>query len=173
MKKLIVCLAILAMSSNVFAAEKLIGSWENLTNEGWIDHEAMASHSWSNIYVDDSLVMPSIYTWGDIGTDGYSSLVTNVTGWGWKMRTYINADFATYSKIEFDIYAVAQEGSAATWAQVQQMAFSGATNSWWSPTGSGFNIGLGGSWTHCVLDYSAYHTTSYFNTGDYMSVIFA
>jgi len=174
MNKLFICVAILAITSSALGAEKVIGDWEGLTNEGWEDHQAMANAGWTqDIYVDDPTLMPSVYQWGDAwASSGYTSLETSVTGWGWKMRRYINADFMTYSKLEFDIYATPQAGSSATWAQVQQIAFSGKTNGWWTAAGSEFDIGMGTA-MHCVLDFSAYHTSTYFNAGDYMSVVFA
>jgi hypothetical protein len=156
MNKLIVFLAFLAIATNA-QADKLIGSWENQTNEGWQDHPASELCFWcGDVYVDDTEVMPSRYTFSDDwSSHGNISLKANVTGWDWFTKIDVHTDLYNYSKIEFDIFAVAQDGSEATYAQIQQMVYSSQSNGWISLANSGFNTTLGGPATHCVLDYSA------------------
>jgi hypothetical protein len=178
MKKLIVCLAILAVTGYAQAQpDKLIGSWEDEHNEGWADHPATAATGWTaTVYVDDPLVMPSVYVEFsyDWSTEGWVSLKANVTGWNWFQRADFHADYFTYNAIEFDVYAVLQDGSTATYAQIEQIAFSTETNGWFNPGAStGFDIGFDTA-KHCKLDYSAYKTSDYASSTDtYGSVIFA
>jgi hypothetical protein len=180
MKKLIVCLAILAVTGYAqAAANQIIGTWESETNEGWADHPATAGTGWSaTVYVDDSSLMGEgsngryeySYDWS---TDGYVSLKAKVGGWDWFERRDVRDVWFDNYQIEFDLYAVAQDGSAATWAQVEQMAGSFATNGWFGLTGASFNIGLNTT-THCVYDYSAFKTSAYANPTDaYGSIIIA
>ena len=180
MKKLIVCLALLAFAGYAHAATNvLIGSWEGLDNEGWADHDETAATGWSaTVYVDDPLVMPSKYTEFsyDWSSDGYVSLKTAVTGWAWFERHDVMANWWDNTRIEFDIYAVAQDGSTATFAQVEKFAGSFETNGWFDMAEASFSIGMGGSSTHCVFDYAAagYRGTDYCNPGDaYGSIIVA
>jgi hypothetical protein len=170
-KKLLIVVVTLFPASATYAQ---IGDFE-LSDDGWYDHPATAANNWVPVYVDDPLVMPSKYEFSnDWHTCGDVSLRANVTGWNWFMGRDIHTYFWDNSKIEFDIYAVAQEGSSATWAQIEQIAFSTQTNGWFGLAGAQFNIGLGGSGTHCVLDYSAYKTSQYASPTDtYESIIFA
>jgi len=120
MKKLIVCLALLAFTGYVQAAD-IIGTWEGENNEGWADHPATAGTGWSaTVYVDDPLVMPSKYVEFsyDWSTDGWVSLKANVTGWDWFHRKDVRDVWWDNTVLEFDVKAVAQEGSAATKAKV-------------------------------------------------------
>jgi len=177
MKKLIVCLAILAVTGFAQAApDKLIGSWESETNEGWADHPLSAATGWTaTVYVDDPLCMTSIYEYSyDWSSDGWVSLKASVSGWNWFERVDFHADYFTYNTIEFDVYAVLQDESTATYAQVEQIAFSTETNGWFNPgEATGFGLTFD-STTHCVLDYSAYKTSDYASATDtYGSMIFA
>jgi hypothetical protein len=53
MKKLIVCLALLAFIGIAQAEDKLIGTWESYANDGWQDHKLNADHGWAPGYIDD------------------------------------------------------------------------------------------------------------------------
>jgi len=156
-KKLVfVCLAMLAIASYALADQPpvTVGDWEGLTNEGWMDHPLNESRGWAAAYVDDPEIMPSKYEFSDAwSSSGDISLKYNCTGWTWAPKIDVHTELYNHSVLEFDIFAVAQDGSAATYAQIQQMVYSGATAGWTSLTGSEFSIGLGGSATHCVLDY--------------------
>lgn len=157
MKKLIVCLAILALTNCALAADKLIGTWET-GNDGWMDLPATQANNWAPIYVDDPTVSPSIYTYStDFQTDGDYSLKIAVGGWSWRLRYGVGpTDFLAYSTISFDLYAVAQEGSAATWAQIERITADTVGSGWVDMAGSSASIGLGGTGTHFTYDYSAY-----------------
>jgi hypothetical protein len=179
MRRGLICtlLLIMAMASNSYA-EVLIGDWEASTNEGWADHPATAATGWSaTVYVDDPAVNSSIYEFSsDWSTAGTKSLKANVTGWSWFERIDVHTYWYDHSRIEFDIYAVAQGGSTATYAQVEKMAGSTETNGWFDMATAQFNIGLGGTGTHCVFDYAAagFRTSEYFGTTDsYGSIIIA
>jgi hypothetical protein len=158
------------------ASNVLIGDFEG-TNDGWSDHPLSGiTVDWDWIpWIDDPLAMPSIYEYSyDWSTHGDMSLKTNVNGWNWFMRRDIHTDFWDNYQIEFDIIAVAQEGSSATWAQVEKMAGSFETNGWFDMPEAQFSIGLDGSTTHCVFDYAAYKTSAYASPTDaYGSIIFA
>jgi hypothetical protein len=167
-KKLLIVVATLFLASASYATSNvLIGDFE-LSDDGWLDHDNL-------IWITDDIVMPSKYEFSyDWKTRGDMSLKTNNTGWGWTIRRDIHTDFWDNSRIEFDIYAVAQDGSSATWAQVEKLAGSTETNGWFDMPEASFSIGLGGSATHCVFDYSAYKTSEYASPTDtYGSIIFA
>jgi hypothetical protein len=171
-KKLLIVVATLFLASVSYATPNVcISDWdipERLIS--WYDHPTGKP-------IDDPAVMPSKYEFSyDWNTYGDVSLKTNVTGWGFTIKRDIHTDFWDNSRIEFDIYAVAQEGSSATWAQVEKMAGSTQTNGWFDMPEAQFNIGLGGTGTHCVFDYAAagYKTSAYFGpTDSYGSIIFA
>jgi hypothetical protein len=182
MKKLIVCLALLAFTGYVQAADVIIGTWESETNEGWADHPATANTGWTaTVYVDDPLVMPSRYEFSyDWSTHGYVSLKTNVTGWDWYERRDVRDVWfdPTHYQIEFDVIAVAKDSSTATFAQVERIAGSFQTNGWFELAGAQCNIGisanLNGPGTHYVYNYSAYKSSTYCNPTDaYGSIIIA
>jgi hypothetical protein len=157
MKKLIVCLAILAMTSCAFGADLLIGTWET-GNDGWMDLPATQNNGWTPVYVDDP-TLTSIYEVPsyDWSTEGDASLKINVTGWTWRLRYGVGpADFLAHSTISFDVYAVDQEGSTATWAQIERITADTVGSGWVDMAGSACSIGIGGSNTHFVYDYSAY-----------------
>jgi hypothetical protein len=162
-KKLIIVVITLFLAPAAYAASNvLIGSWEGETNEGWNTLDLV----WGTISIDDPLVMPS--------TDGDVSLRTNVTGWDWFIMHDVMEHWWDNTRIEFDVYAVAQDGSTATFAQVEKMAGSFETNAWFDIPEAQFNIDLwGGSTTHCVFDYAAagYRGTDYCNPGDYYGEI--
>jgi len=177
-KKLVfVCLAMLAITSYVLADNPpvTVGDWEGLTNEGWMDHPLNEARTWAAAYVDDPEIMPSRYTFSDVWSSaGDISLQANVTGWSWFSKIDVHTMLYDHSKLEFDIFAQAQDGSAATYAQVQQMVYSCQTNGWVSITGSEFSIGLGGTGTHCVLDYMQLGTGGKTSPTDaYGSFVFA
>jgi len=173
MKKFIVCLAILAVAGYAQAASNVtIGTWESETNEGWADHPLTAATGWSaTVYVDDPAAMTSIYEYSyDWSTDGWVSLKANVTGWNWFERRDVRDVWWDNQFIEFDVYAVAQSGSAATWAQVEGIAGSFQTNGWFALAGTTY--GCLGTPTHVKYDYSAYKGGTYSGTGDaYGSII--
>jgi hypothetical protein len=153
-KKLIIVVITLFLAPAAYAASNvLIGSWEGETNEGWNTLDLV----WGTIPIDDPLVMPSIFQFSyDWATDGDVSLRTNVTGWDWFIMHDVMEHWWDNTRIEFDVYAVAQDGSTATFAQVEKMAGSFETNAWFDIPEAQFNIDLwGGSTTHCVFDYAA------------------
>ena len=165
-KKLLIVVVTLFLVSTTYAASNVpIGdeSWD-----GWYDHPTGKP-------IDDPEVMPSKYEFSyDWASHGNISLRANVTGFDLFMGKDIHTDFWDNYQIEFDIYAVAQEGSSATWAQVEKIALSTETNGWTDMANSQFTIGLGGSDTHCVLDYSQYKTPEYASpTDSYVSIFFA
>jgi hypothetical protein len=177
MRRVLICLLLLIMAtaSNSYA-DVLIGDWEASTNEGWADHPATAATGWSaTVYVDDPLVSPSRYIYdSNWSTKGSQSLRASVTGWSWFERLDVHTLWYDYSRIEFDIYAVAQAGSTATYAQVEKMGGSTETNGWFDMPEAQFNIGLGGSATHCTFDYTKYKGSTYWNpTDNYGSIIIA
>jgi MYXO-CTERM domain-containing protein len=176
-KLLIVCLAFLAITNYAYAYDKLIGSWENQTNEGWIDQFASAATGWSaTVYVDDPSLYGTKYWFSDDwSTDGRYSLKANVTGWDWFERIDVHADFFTYQRLEFDIFAVPQEGSNATWAEVSQIAYTCRTKVWTSLANSEFAIGMDQTFPcHFVFDYTQYKTSAYASpTDDFGSFVFA
>jgi len=179
MKKLIVCLAILAFVGYAQAADVLVGSFEG-SNDGWADHPATAGTGWSaTVYVDDPMVMPSRYAEfsSDWSTDGLKSLKANVTGWDWFPRHDVMSVWFDHDTIEFDIIAIAQEGSTATFAQVEKFAGSFQTNGWFDMAGSTFNTGVTGELaTHVSYNYRAagYAASTYANPTDaYGSIIIA
>ena len=178
MRRALICLLLLIMTlaSNSYA-DVLIGDWETPTNEGWSDHPATAATGWSaTYYIDDPFNMPSRYEYSyDWSTDGYVSLRANVTGWDWFMRKDISEHWWDNTRIEFDISAVAQDGSTATFAQVEKFAGSFETNGWFDMPEAQFNLTLDSA-QHCVFDYAAagYRGTDYCNPADaYGSIIFA
>jgi hypothetical protein len=155
-KKLVFMCLMLAITSYALAdlPAVTVGNWEGLTNEGWMDHPLNEARSWAAAYVDDPEIMPSKYTFSDDwSSSGDISLKTSVTGWGWAPKIDVHTMLYDHSVLEFDIFAVPAEGSAATYAQIQQVVYSCATNGWVSMTGSSFGTTLGGPATHCVLDY--------------------
>jgi len=160
MKKLIVCLAILALTNCALAEDKLIGSFEG-ANDGWMDLPGTQNNGWAPVYVDDPLVMPSIYTFTDeFQTEGEQSLKMTVGGWSWRLRYGIGpADFLSHYTISFDVYAVLQEGSTATWAQIERITADTVGSGWVDMAGSNCSMGVGGvNYTHFTYDYSAYRS---------------
>ena len=179
-KKLLIMVVTLCLTPATYAASNvLIGSWESLTNEGWSDEPRFKPTGWTaTVYVDDPLVMPSRYVEFsyDWSTGGYVSLKVDVTGWDWFMGHDVMDHWWDNTRIEFDIYAVAQDGSTAIFAQVEKMAGVFETGGWFDMPEASFTIGLGGSHTHCVFDYAAagYRGTDYCNPADeYGKIIFA
>ena len=141
----------------------------------------IGDESWDGWYdlatgkpIDDPAVNPSKYELSyDWASNGNISLKVNVTGWNWFMRKDIHADFWDNYQIEFDVYAVVQDGSTATFAQVERIALSTETNGWTDMANSYFNLDFYTA-THCVFNYSAYKTSEYASpTDNYGSFIFA
>jgi hypothetical protein len=179
-KKLLIVVVTLFFASAAYAASNvLIGSWEDETNEGWADRQCTTATGWTaTVYIDDPLVMPSKYEYSyDWSTDGWVSLKANVNGWdNWFQMRDIKEHWWDNTRIEFDICAIFQDGSTATFAQVEKMAGSFETNGWFDMPEAQFSIGLDGLTTHCVFDYAAagYRGTDYCDPGDeYGSIIFA
>jgi hypothetical protein len=174
-KKLLIVVVTLFLASATYAASNvLIGDFEG-TNDGWIDQPATAANGWSAlVYVDDPSLYGTRYWFSDDwSSHGNYSLKANVTGWDFFIGRDIHTDFWDNSRIEFDIHAVAQEGSSATYAQVERIALSTQTNSWAELANSQFSLGMDGT-MHCVLDYSAYKTSGYASPTDtYGSIAFA
>jgi hypothetical protein len=180
-KKLIIVVVSLCLAPATYAASNvLIGSWEGKTNEGWQDWGQFPTQPywWIPPSIDDPMVMPSKYVEYsyDWSTHGWISLKADVTGWDWFQMRDIREHWWDNTRIEFDICAVAQDGSTATFAQVEKMAGSFETNGWFNMPEAQFSIGLDGSTTHCVFDYAAagYRGTDYCNPADeYGRIIFA
>jgi hypothetical protein len=171
-KKLLIVVVTLLLATTTYATPNvLIGDFEG-TNDDWYEQPLpITEPPWMPVPIDDPLVMPSRYEFSnEWQTRGDYSLKTNVTGWDWFMRKDIHTDFWDNYQIEFDICAVAQDGSSATYAQVEKMALSNE-HGWFDMPEAQFNIGLDGSGTHCVFDYSAYKTTAYANPTDYYGYI--
>ena len=174
-KKLLIVVVTLCLTSAAYAAiNDPIGDFE-LNPDGWYDQPATAATGWTaTVYVDDPLVMPSRYEYSDDwSTDGDYSLKANVTGWGIFMGRDIHNSFWDNYQIEFDIHAVAQDGSTATFAQVEYIVLSTQTNGWTEMANSQFSLEMDGT-MHCVLDYRQYKTPEYASpTDDYGSFVFA
>ena len=157
MKKFIVCLAILAFVGYAQAADVLIGSWESGTNEGWADHPATAGSGWTaTYYVDDPALLGRYDLSYDWSTEGYVSLKADVTGWDWFERHDVMSVWFDHDTIEFDICATLQDGSTATWAQVEKIAgsFETAESSWFDmPDAQFFAPDLAGTTLHCAYNY--------------------
>jgi hypothetical protein len=174
MKKFIVCLAMLAFVGYA-QADTLVGSFEGV-NDGWADHVATAATGWSaTVYVDDPAINPSQYSFSsDWSTVGNQSLKTNVTGWAFNIRRDVRDVFWQNNTIEFDVACVAQEGSTATWAQVERITGSFQTNGNWDMTGTNFGVGLDGETVHVSYNYGAYKNATYASATDaYGSFMFA
>jgi hypothetical protein len=174
-KKLLIAVVTLCLASAAYATQNvLIGDFEE-TGDGWYDVSTGKPID-EIIYPPFPPDLPDTkyeydYSWH---THGNCSLMADWEGWGWSIRRDIHTDFWDNYQIEFDIYAVAQDGSSATWAQVEKLAGSTETNGWFDMPEASFSIGLGGSATHCVFDYSAYKTSEYASPTDtYGSIIFA
>ena len=177
-KKLFIVVVTLCLTPAAYAATNvLIGSWESLTNEGWSDEPRSKPTGWTaTVYIDDPMVMPSKYEYSyDWSTEGYVSLKANVDGWDWFMKHDVMNHWWDNTRIEFDILAVAQDGSTATFAQVERIAGIFETSGWFDMGEASFTIGMGGSGTHCVYNYAAdgYRGTDYCNPADeYGSILF-
>jgi hypothetical protein len=166
-KKLIIAVVTLFLAPATYATQNvLIGDFE-LSDDGWLDHDNL-------IWIDDAVVMPSKYEFDNSWhTRGNWSLRADVIGWDWFIRRDIHTDFWDNYQVEFDIHAVLQDGSSATYAGVERIALSTETNGWADIADSSFYVDLGGA-MHCVVDYSAYKTSEYANpTDNYGSIIFA
>jgi hypothetical protein len=164
MKKLIVCLALLAFAGSALAEDPVvIGSWEDETNEGWHDHVATANNDWVPVYVDDPAINPSLYEFSyDWSTDGDISLKTNVTAWGFYMRRDIRDVYWEHDTIEFDVFAVDNGGG---WAQIERIAeqFSDSPHEnggWTDLPDSQWNLTFGET-THIAYNYAAYKGGEY------------
>jgi len=132
MKKLIVCLALLAFVGYASAAENvLIGTWEGETNEGWYDFPTAASGDYNpdntGAWVDNPVLSQPITSTGiggyepfsyDWSTDGYVSLRFEMMGasgdnsWGNKLARSVMDDWLDNYIMEFDVY------SDGDWAQI-------------------------------------------------------
>ncbi len=166
-KKLLVAVVTLFLVPATYAASNvLIGDFEEMDDD-WYDYHTGKP-------IDDPEVMPSKYEFSyDWSTKDYVSLRVNITGLDWFMRRDIHTDFWDNSRIEFDIYAVIQGGSTATYAGVERIALSTQTNGWTELADSSFYLGFGET-MHCVVDYSAYKTSAYASPTDtYGSIVFA
>ncbi|MGA2092294.1 MAG: PEP-CTERM sorting domain-containing protein [Sedimentisphaerales bacterium] len=174
-KKLLIVVVSLFLASTTYAQYDPIGDFE-LTNDGWYDNTATGATGWTaTVYVDDPLVMPSRYEYSNNwSSSGGYSLRANVTGWDLLfMGRDIHTDFWNSYLIEFDIYAVAQPGSSATWAQVEEIVLSTQTNGLTEMANSQFSLEMGGT-MHCILDYGQYKTPEYASpTDDYGFIVFA
>jgi hypothetical protein len=164
-KKLLIVVVTLFLASTTYATPNVpIGdeSWD-----GWYDVSTGKP-------IDDPAVNPSKYEFSyDWHASGDLSLKANITGWGWTIRKDIHTDFWDNSRIEFDIHAVAQPGSSATWAQFERIVGSTETNGWFELADSTFTLEMGQA-MHCVVDYSAYKTSEYASPTDaYGSFVFA
>jgi hypothetical protein len=185
MKKLIVCLVLLAFTGIVQAApDKLIGSWESYTNEGWQDHLLNANHNWAPGYIDDPEIFGDEATtpryWWEEGwkTEGFVSLKilaepkTQANGWGQRAKIDVHTDILNYSKLEFDVKGV----TAGTVVKIEELIYSGQTNGWATFAGSEaapFVSMVNGDVKHVTLDYSAFKTSAYMSATDgYGSFIF-
>jgi len=174
-KKLVVLCCVMMLASVANGAQNVtLGSWETSTNEGWADHPATEATGWSaTVYVDDPLVSTSIYSFSDDwSSDGELSLKANVTGWNWFERASVNGNWLDNGLLEFDLFAVKQDGSSATWAQVEGIALSTQTKGWTGMSDTTFSPGLGGLGMHVSYNYSAYKTSTYAQATDtYQSII--
>jgi hypothetical protein len=172
-KKLLIVVVTLFLASASYATSNvLIGDFE-LNNDDWYDFDSPYPII-PPIWIDDPLVMPSKFEFSDEwASRGNYSLMVNITGWNWIMRRDIHTDFWDNSRIEFDIAAVAQDGSSATYAGVERIALGTETSGWTDMADSSFYMNLGET-MHCVFDYSAYKTSDYASPTDtYESIIFA
>jgi hypothetical protein len=153
-KLLIVVVTLFLASANNAEGDVLIGSWENQTNEGWRDYPLFGANNWVGGYIDDPLVMPSRYEYSDDwSTDGDYSLKANVTGWDMFQSIDVHNEFFKNSALEFDIYWVPQEGSSATWAQVERIDLNTETNPMTDMEDSQFTIGMDET-IHCFYWYN-------------------
>jgi hypothetical protein len=168
--KLLITVVTLFLASTSYAAKNvLIGDFEGpeFADDGWYDVGTGKP-------ISDPVLWGKYSFSDEWASHGNISLKTNVTGWGWTIRRDIHTDFWDNSKLEFDIHAVAQPGSSAAWAGVQQIALSTETNGWTGLAGSSFYMNGMGEAMHCVLDYSAYKNSAYASPTDtYGSVAFA
>jgi hypothetical protein len=175
-KKLVsICLVLFLVPLSYVQADVLVGSWETYTNEGWQDHPLSEPGRWIDphvVYVDDPQVMPSRYEFSDDwSTEGNVSLKAKVPGLDWYQRKNVVADYFDHSVLEFDVLAVDNYGSGATYAQVEIFC-SSQTNGWWVMEGAQFNLSLNTP-THCVVDYMGYGTPEYASPDDaYVGFIF-
>ena len=156
MKKLIVCLAILVISSSALADNPplLIGSWENQTNEGWMDHQLNSDRSWAEAYIDDPEILGTRYWFStDFQTDGsYSVKVvadpqTEENGYGQRLKIDVHNDLWDHSKLEFDIY-----GMTDSWIQIEEMIYTCETTGWYEISGYPWAVG-NLEIKHIVIDY--------------------
>jgi hypothetical protein len=174
MKKLIVCLAFLAITNYAYAFGELIGSWENQTNEGWFDFEATSANNWEPVYIDDSRVNPLPYSFSrDWSTDGDYSLKTAVYEFGIFQEIDIKNDFFDNCMLEMDIHAT---GPALTvdgypnWAGILRIVLQSSTNVWYELPDSEFYIGMDEQ-LHVVFPYLQYKSMAQ-PTDNYIKFIF-
>jgi hypothetical protein len=166
MKKLIVCLAILAVTGIAQAApDKLIGTWESGTNEGWMDHQLNGARGWAAAYIDDPEIFGDDaptprYWWStDFQTDGdysvkvFSDPATEALGWGQRLKIDVHTDWFNYSALEFDVYAT----TPGTYAKINDIVYSCQTTGWGVLPNSTYTLGNTGV-MHVKYDYSASKT---------------
>ncbi len=158
MKKLIVCLAILAVVSSAFADNppKLIGSWENQTNEGWMDHQLNGARTWAAAYIDDPEILGVRYWFStDFQTDGdYSVKVvadpqSAENGYGQRLKLDVHNDWFGYSKLEFDVYGI----TPGTVVKINNIIYSCETTGWGILPNSTYEL-ANNDIVHVVYDYS-------------------
>jgi hypothetical protein len=176
MKKLIVCLAILAFVGYAQAADVLVGNFEG-TNDGWADTPATQATGWSaTVFVDDPIVSPSIYEYSaDWSTVDSKSLKASVNGWVWSIRRDVRDVWWDHDTVQFDMACIAQDGSTATWAQVERLAGSWQSQEGgdWNMDGTNFGVGLDGETVHVSYNYAAYKGAPYSGQSDaYGSLLF-